>query len=391
MAAHALLSPSGASRWIACPRSARLEQQFPDRAGQAAAEGTLAHELAELMIGFKLGRVKKPAYTKSLKAIQSNELYSVEMLNYMDEYSAYVIEEFHNVQAHTPDADIFLETRLDMTDYVPEGFGTGDVCIVADHVLNFIDLKYGKGVPVDATENKQMMLYALGLIKEYAHLYDAHTVRMTIYQPRLDSISTWKITVEDLLDWAETVLKPAAKLAFEGKGEFSPGKHCQFCKAKAVCRANADWNMEAAKKEFTNPDLLTEEEVAEVLERSASLKKWLTSVEDYALMKAIHEGTQWPGLKLVEGRSNRRYIDENAVVIRLCEAGVDKDKIYKPQSLVGITELQKNIGKPLFTQIIEPLLEKPPGAPTLVSEEDPRPVYSDPKSAASDFADDFTD
>lgn len=391
MAAHALLSPSGASRWIACPRSARLEQQFPDRAGQAAAEGTLAHELAELMIGFKLGHVKKPAYTKALKTIQSNELYSVEMLNYMDEYSSYVLEEFHNVQAHTPDADIFLETRLDMTDYVPEGFGTGDVCIVADHVLNFIDLKYGKGVPVDATENKQMMLYALGLIKEYAHLYDAHTVRMTIYQPRLDSISTWEITVEDLLDWAETVLKPAAQLAFEGKGEFSPGKHCQFCKAKAVCRANAEWNLEAAKKEFTNPDLLTEEEVAEVLERSASLKKWLTSVEDYALMKAIHEGTQWPGLKLVEGRSNRRYIDENAVVVRLCEAGVDKDKIYKPQSLVGITELQKNIGKPLFTQIIEPLLEKPPGAPTLVSEEDPRPVYSDPKSAASDFADDFTD
>lgn len=391
MAAHALLSPSGASRWIACPRSARLEQQFPDRAGQAAAEGTLAHELAELMIGFKLGRVKKPAYTKALKTIQSNELYSVEMLNYMDEYSAYVLEEFHNVQAHTPDADIFLETRLDMTDYVPEGFGTGDVCIVADHVLNFIDLKYGKGVPVDATENKQMMLYALGLIKEYAHLYDAHTVRMTIYQPRLDSISTWQIAVEDLLDWAETVLKPAAQLAFEGKGEFSPGKHCQFCKAKAVCRANSEWNLEAAKKEFTNPDLLTEEEVAEVLERSASLKKWLTNVEDYALMKAIHDGTQWPGLKLVEGRSNRRYIDENAVVVRLCEAGVDKDKIYKPQSLVGITELQKNIGKPLFTQIIEPLLEKPPGAPTLVSEEDPRPVYSDPKSAASDFADDFTD
>lgn len=391
MAAHALLSPSGASRWIACPRSARLEQSFPDRAGQAAAEGTLAHELAELMIGFKLGRVKKPAYTKALKVIQSNELYSVEMLNYMDEYSAYVLEEFHNVQAHTPDADIFLETRLDMTDYVPEGFGTGDVCIVADHVLNFIDLKYGKGVPVDATENKQMMLYALGLIKEYAHLYDAHTVRMTIYQPRLDSISTWEIAVDDLLDWAETVLKPAAKLAFEGKGEFSPGKHCQFCKAKAVCRANADWNLEAAKNEFTNPDLLSEAEVAEVLERSASLKKWLTSVEDYALMKAIHDGTQWPGLKLVEGRSNRRYIDENAVVVRLCEAGVDKDKIYKPQSLVGITELQKNIGKTLFTQIIEPLLEKPPGAPTLVSEEDPRPVYSDPKSAASDFADDFTD
>ena len=391
MAAHALLSPSGASRWIACPRSARLEQSFPDRAGVAAAEGTLAHELAELMIGFKLGRVKKPAYNKALKTIQTNELYSTEMLNYMDEYSSFVLEEFHNVQAHTPDAEIFLETRLDMTDYVPEGFGTGDVCIVADHVLTFIDLKYGKGVPVDATENKQMMLYALGLIKEYAHLYDAHTIRMTIYQPRLDSISTWSISVVELLDWAEIVLKPAAQLAFEGKGEFNPGKHCQFCKAKAVCRANAEWNLEAAKKEFTNPDLLSESEVAEILARSSSLKKWLTSVEDYALMKAIHDGTEWPGLKLVEGRSNRRYIDENAVVVKLCEAGVDKDKIYKPQSLVGITELQKNIGKPLFSQIIEPLLEKPPGAPTLVSQEDPRPVYSDPKSAASDFAEDFTD
>jgi hypothetical protein len=391
MSAHALLSPSGASRWLACPRSARLEQQFPDRAGQAAAEGTLAHELGELMIGFKLGRIKKPAYQKHLKTIQANELYDTAMYNFMEEYSAFVLEEFHNVQAHTPDADIFLETKLDMTDYVPEGFGTGDVCIVADHVLTFIDLKYGKGVPVDATENKQMMLYALGLIKEYAHLYDAHTIRMTIYQPRLDSISTWEIGVNELIIWAETVLKPTAKLAFEGKGEFTPGKHCQFCKAKAVCRANAEWNLDAAKNEFTNPDLLTKEEVAAVLDRSSSLKKWLTSVEDYALMEAIHNDVQWPGLKLVEGRSNRRYVDENAVVLRLCEAGVDEDKIYKPKSLVGITELQKNIGKPLFTQVIEPLLEKPPGAPTLVNEADPRPVYADPKSAASDFADDFTD
>jgi hypothetical protein len=389
MADHAILSPSGASRWLSCTPSARLEQSFPDRAGTAAAEGTLAHELAELTIGYKLGRVKKPAYIKALKEIQTNPLYDTGMLGYIEDYACFVLEQFDLAKEHTKDAEIFLETRLDMTDYVPEGFGTGDVCIVADNVMEFIDLKYGKGVPVSATENKQMMLYALGLLKEYNHLYDAHTIRMTIVQPRLDDISSWEIGVTELLDWAETVLKPKAKLAFDGQGEYEAGEHCRFCRAKAVCRANAEYHLAAAAKEFTNPDLLTDQEVSDVLDRSAGLKKWLTSVEDYALLLAIHNDKQWPNLKLVEGRSNRRYTNEVTVADNLEKAGIPEDKLYKKRALFGITDLQRNIGKPLFESVVTPLLEKPPGAPTLVSAADPRPVYADPKSAASDFAEEI--
>lgn len=391
MAAHALLSPSGASRWLSCTPSARLEASVPDRAGQAAQEGTLAHELAEITIGFKLGRIKKPAYTKALKVIQANALYAPDMLVYIEEYASYVVAQFDLAKQHTKDADIFLETRLDMTDYVPEGFGTGDVSIVADNYLDFIDLKYGKGIPVTAVKNKQMMLYALGLIKEYGYIFGAEIVRMTIYQPRLDSISVWEIGVKELLMWAEQYLKPRAILAYKGEGDFVPGEHCGFCRVKATCRANSEYNLVAAKNEFKMPELLTADEVSEVISRSASLKKWLSSVEDYALMRTIHDGAVWPGFKLVEGRSNRRYIDETRVISVLETNGFSEDIIYKKRSIQGITELQRNIGKALFIELIDPLLAKPPGAPTLVSEEDPRPVYADPKSAESDFADDYTE
>lgn len=391
MAAHALLSPSGASRWLSCTPSARLEASVPDRAGQAAQEGTLAHELAELTINYKLGRIKKPAYLKALKVIQANSLYATDMLQYIEEYACYVIEQFHLAKQHTKDAEIFLETRLDMTHYVPEGFGTGDVCLVADNYLDFIDLKYGKGVPVSAVENKQMMLYALGLIKEYGYIYGAEIVRMTIYQPRLDIISVWEIEVGELLTWAEDYLKPRALLAYKGEGDFVAGDHCGFCRVKATCRANAEYNLAAAKNEFKVPDLLTPEEVAEVIIRSASLKKWLTSVEDYALMRTIHDGAVWPGFKLVEGRSNRKYIDENSVISLLENKGFAQDIIYKKRAIQGITELQKSIGKLKFSELIEPLLVKPPGAPALVSEDDPRPIYADPKSAESDFAEDYTE
>ncbi len=390
MAAHALLSPSGASRWMACTPSARLEQSVPDRAGQAAAEGTLAHRLAEVMLQFRLGLIRKTAYNKEVKLIKENELYNEEMWNYMEEYAHYVLTQYDLAKQRTKDAKIFLETKLDMSDYVPEGFGTGDVCIVPDDIWDFIDLKYGKGVPVSAVENKQMMLYALGLLKEFDVLYRVHTIRMTIYQPRLDSISTWEISVEDLLDWAENVVKPKARLAFEGKGDFNPGPHCQFCRVNATCRANHDYHMEIVKHDFADPELLTDDEISEVLGKVASVVKWAEKVKDYALMQAIHNGKQWPNYKLVEGKSSRKYTDENAVADKLIAMGIPEDKIFKPKSIVGITELTKNVGKKIFTEVVDPLCVKPPGAPTLAPETDPRPVYS-AEATPHDFFDDFVD
>ena len=389
--AHALLSPSSASQWLACPPSARLQQSFPDRAGEAAAEGTLAHSLGETIIGYKVGHIKKPVFRSKLKEIQKSQLYNEAMMSYMEDYASFVIEQYELAKQITKDALIALETRLDMSDYVPEGFGTGDVNIVADHVLGFIDLKYGKGVKVDARENKQMMLYALGALKAFSHLYDIQEISMTIYQPRMDNISTWSISVKELLQWAEEHLRPKAELAFAGKGEYAAGRHCQFCRAKAVCRANAEYQLEGARNEFTDPVLLSDEEVSEVLKKSADLKKWLTSVEDYALMEAIHNERQWPGMKLVEGRSNRKYINTELVSERLLKAGFSEEIIFKPKEIRGITDLEKAVGKKMFAETVSDLLDKPPGAPTLALEEDPRPVYSDPKSAKSDFASDFAD
>ena len=382
---HALLSPSGASRWLSCTPSARLEQTFPDRAGEAAAEGTLAHSLAELLLQHKLGLVIKKTYSRSLQEIMNDKRFSEEMLEFMEVYTDYVIEQYEAAKTQTKDAMIFLETRLDMTDYVPEGFGTGDVCIVADHTLDFIDLKYGKGVPVDAVENKQMMLYALGALKEYSHLYEIHKVRMTIYQPRLDSISTWEIQVNDLIVWAETDLRPKAALAYAGEGEFNPGKACQFCKAKAICRANAEYQLELAKHDFKVPELLSPEEVANILKRKKQFVSWLTSVSDYALLEAVHNGVEWPGFKLVEGRSNRKYTDEAEVAKTLKEAGFDDEVIYKKE-LLGITAMEKAIGKKPFTLHLSELTIKPKGSPTLVDGTDPRPKFEKDNTANDDFA-----
>lgn len=397
--AHALLSPSGASRWLVCTRSARLEQQFQDRSGQAAAEGTLAHDMSHLtMIPYKLGRIRKTEYNKAMKAYPKDSIFQklpdtahTEMVGHMENYSDYVLEQFSAAKLHTKDAEIFLETKLDMTDYVPEGFGTGDVFIIADRILDFIDLKYGKGVPVDATDNKQMKLYALGAIKAFSHLYDFHTIRMTIYQPRIDNISVWSITVEELLVWAEEELKPKARMAFDGTGEFVPGSACTFCKAKANCRANSEYQLEVAKFDFALPEVLTEEEIAEVLSKGKELAKWVTAVQKFALLEAVHNGKSFPGYKLVEGRSTRQFTDEIAVAEKLVEIGWKDDEIYK-RKLLGITALEGKLTKKGFAEKLGDYVVKPTGSPTLVSEADGRPAIEVTSiDASADFGEDFED
>lgn len=388
---HALLSPSGASRWLECTPSARLEADVPDRAGDAASEGTLAHKLAEVMIARELKLISEVKYKESIKAIEKNKFYSDLMWEYCEEYKAYVVQVFGEALKITSDAKIHLEEFIDLTMYVPEGFGTGDVVIVADHTVYFIDLKYGKGVMVEATNNKQLMLYALGIYEKYAVLYDIQELNLTIYQPRIDNFSTWVIKAETLIAWAENELKPKAKLAWEGKGEFNPGKHCQFCKVKANCKANADYQMQLAVYAFEEPKLLSPEDVSDILSKAAAFKNWIKAVEYYALYEAVQGNAEWPGFKIVEGRSNRIITDPDAVAGILKKKHFSIDSYMTQPKLMSIGALEKNIGKKELTGLVGSFILKPPGKPALVPVDDKRPEYDREKAAAAAFDDEETD
>lgn len=385
---HALLSPSGASRWLVCTPSARLEEQFPDNAGEAAQEGTLAHELSEELTRFKMNWITKKDYQKSLKRIQKDILYKPEMLGHAEDYAVHVIEKFVEAQTHTKDAVMFLEQKLDVTQYVPEGYGTVDNVIIADSVMEITDLKYGKGVPVSSENNRQMMLYALGALSEYSIGYDIDRIRMTIFQPRIDNTSTWEISVTDLVKWAQDELAPKAKQAFEGQGDFIPGNHCLFCRARAVCKANADHQLEVARYEFKDENLLNDDEIADILSRASSFQKWLKAVAHYALSQAVNKDKHWPGFKLVEGKSNRKYSDTDKVAETLKAAGFKEEVIFKKE-LYGITAMTGLITKKTFEALLTPLLVKPPGKPALVSLDDKRPALDSHEAAKLDFADDL--
>lgn len=375
---HAVLSPSAAGRWLACTPSARLEERFPDNAGDYAKEGTLAHAFGET---FLLGLLLGTSVTERLEKLRREEFYSIELEDYADDYAAYVWEEFCRIREETPDAVLRIEEKIDLTEYVPEGFGTGDAVIIADGTLTVIDLKYGKGVKVSAVNNKQMMLYALGTLGRYELLYGVDKVRMAIYQPRLGNVSEWEIEVPVLKDWAKNYLAPRAAMAFKGEGDFVPGDHCRFCRAKALCKALAEKNIEAAKHDFDEVGLMTDEEVASVLAEAEGIKTWITSVEDYAL-KAALEGKTFPGFKLVEGRSVRKYADEGKVAETLLGYGYKEDQIYKPKELKTITAMEKTLTKKTFNELLGGLIVKPAGKPTLVPETDSRPEWS---SAEADF------
>lgn len=374
--AHAVLSPSAASRWLTCTPSARLELQFPDKAGDYAKEGTLAHEFGELFLRQKLGTDVAGLLAKA----RENEFYTPDMETHAEEYAALVWEKYEIARKTTPDAILLVEEHIDLTAYVPEGFGTGDAVIIADDLLEIIDLKYGKGVAVSAKRNKQMMLYALGALLKYSIMYGVNRVRMTIYQPRIGNVSEWEITAADLLEWAETELKQRAKMAFEGIGEQVPGDHCRFCRAKAVCKALAEQNLSVAKEEFMQVGLLTPEQVAEILPKLDGLVNWANAVEEYALDQAL-QGVKFPGFKVVEGRSIRKYADDKKVAERL-EANGYGDIIYKPKELKTITTLEKALTKKGFEALVGDLIVKPAGKPTLVPESDKRPEWS---SAEEDF------
>ena len=370
MAKHAFLSASASHRWLACPPSAKLCAKVPDESSTYALEGTDCHELCAYLVEKALGRdVQDP--TEDLT------FYNGEMQNCAEEYCEYVLQQLEEARQYCPDPRVFIEQRLDFSRWVENGFGTGDCVIVADHLLQIIDYKHGIGVLVNADHNSQMMCYALGALEAFGDLYDIDQVTMTIFQPRRDNISTWTISKADLLQWADTVLAPTAKLAYEGKGEFKAGAHCQFCKVKATCRKRAEYNLELAKYDFAMPDTLDDLEIASILGKVDQLISWGNDIKAYALKKA-QAGTEFRGWKVVEGRSNRKYTDEAAVVAAVQNAGYDP---YE-QKLLGITAMSTLLGKKQFDELLGGLVYKPPGKPALVPESDKRPAVN---TAADDF------
>ncbi|WP_095175915.1 MULTISPECIES: DUF2800 domain-containing protein [Blautia] len=373
MGRHALLSASSSKRWLNCTPSARLEEQFTGETGSVyAEEGTAAHALAE----HKIKRLLKRRSRRPVSDYDCDE-----MEECTDEYVSYSMEQIELAKQSCKDPVVLIEQHLDYSAYVPEGFGTGDLVIVADGTLAVIDLKYGKGVAVEAEWNPQMMLYGLGALELFDAIYDIDTVRMTIYQPRLESVSTWEISVSGLMEWVETELRPKAALAINGEGGFRCGSWCRFCKAKNTCRARAEEYLRLAQMEFQAPALLSDEEIAEVLKVADDLAKWAADVYAFATDEAITHGKQWTGFKLVEGRSNRKYTDEEEVAEAAKAAGYTD--IYK-STLVGITEMEKLMGKKKFAEVLGKLVYKPQGKITLVTESDKRQAV-ETASAEADF------
>lgn len=382
--AHALLSPSSASRWLSCTAAPKLESKFPDTSSAAAEEGTLAHALAELICRRNLNLITKAKYRSEFADIEKNLYYTKDMHRHCDDYAALVMERYTDALSRTEDAIIKLEHRLDLSAFVPEGFGTGDCIIIADGWIEVIDLKYGKGVEVSATENKQMMLYGLAALEEFSVLYDITNVRMSIHQPRMNNYSSYEIDALELLRWGWEVVRFKAQEAYEGKGSYQPGDHCKFCKAKASCRALADQNMQVLRHDFAESQTLTPDEISEVLGQMDAIRSWLTAVEEYALAQAI-DGKEWPGYKLVEGRSNRTITDADKAAEILIQQGVPTEAVWI-KKLNTITALEKEMGKAAFNEALSAYIAKPPGKPTLVPASDKRPAIGTAQAAINDFS-----
>lgn len=380
--AHALLSASGASRWMACTPSARLEENFEEKESVYAAEGTLAHEIAELKLKKHFTEpMAKSTFTRRLNKFKKHELYQDEMLRHTDTYLEYLQELALSMDSAPY---VAVEKRLDFSKVVPEGFGTVDCLMVGGDTLYITDFKYGKGVPVSAENNPQMKLYALGAYFEYSFLYPIKNVHLAIIQPRLDSISEWTLSADSLLEWAKDV-EERAKLAWEGKGDFVPGEHCKFCKAKAQCRARSEQYTALADFEAKKPELLTDEEVGAILEKAVGIESWVKSLKDYALSVALGGGNV-PGWKAVEGRGSRNFTDLDKAFEHLQSNNIDEAMLYERVPL-SVAKLEKALGKKDFRELLEEqgFVVKQPGKPTLAPSTDKRKAITNAVDPAEDF------
>lgn len=374
MAKHAVLSASSSERWINCPPSARLCEAYEDKGSDYAAEGTYAHTLCEY-------RLKQALGIPTEDPIENLSWYNEEMEECAAGYAAYVVELLETAKQTCSDPVVMIEQRVDFSRWVQEGFGTADCILIADGVLNIVDYKHGKGVEVSAEGNTQLSLYSLGALEIFDGIYDIDRVCVHIFQPRKSNVVSFMMDKADLYQWADTELTEKAQLAYEGQGSFSCGEWCRFCKAKAECRERAEANLALARYEFQSPALLDDEEIADILGKVDALTAWASDVKEYALQQAI-SGKEWIGWKLVEGRSNRKYTSEAAVATTVEGAGFDP---YE-RKVLGVTAMQKMLGKTRFEELLAPYIEKPQGKPTLVPESDKRPAMN---TAKNDFMEEF--
>ena len=371
-AKHAILSPSASHIWLRCTRAPRMCEDLPDQQTDYARQGTQAHSLCQYKLEKALGYdVRDPR--------DELDLLDEEMESCSDDYVQFVMQLLSEMRQTCSDPVILIEQRLDFSEWVPEGFGYGDCILVADGAMHVIDFKYGEGVLVDARDNSQMMCYALGAINLLDNLYDINSVSMTIFQPRRENVSTWTQDKFELFGWADSVLKPAANLAYKGEGTFCAGEHCRFCRARATCRARAEYNLELARYDFAMPDTLEDDEISAILSKIDSLTSWVADIREYALTQAL-SGKHFEGFKVVNGRSVRRYTSETDVAKAVTDAGFDP---YE-RSILGITAMTKLLGKRRFEEILGQFVIKAPGKPTLVPE-------SDKRMAASSAKDDFSE
>lgn len=377
---HAPVGASKAHQWMNCTPSIRAEEKYEEQPqSEAAAEGTLAHELAEdhlrkLLDGKKVTTPKK---------IKTDPLYRPAMEEHVATYCDVILETMTAMREDGGDPIIYLEQSLDLSKWIPEGFGTADCILVGNGILHVFDFKYGKGVPVAAEENPQLKLYGLGAVAEFECLYEINEVILHIIQPRLDSITEWSVSREVLEKWGEFIVKPLAEKAYKGEGEYNPGEdQCRWCRAKNRCRAYNEWVLDACQLRFTDlgeerdPDSLSDKEIAEILKMADEIKKWVSSVADYAKDQALNHGVTFPGWKLVEGPSRRKITDEQKVIDILRESGYTTEQVCK---LKGITDLEELAGKNALQNLIGDYIVKPQGNPVLAPEDDKRKPYNDLK------------
>ena len=368
MTAHALLSASGSKRWLTCTPSARLEATLPEQKKAAGSfdfsqEGTMAHSLAEIKLRHIFNQIDYEEYQREYDIIKNTPFYNDDFEANVDNYVLYV-----RSQVGEGDTPLF-EQRVDFSDWVPDGFGTADVVILSKHAIRVIDLKFGKGIPVSAVDNTQLRLYALGAYSKFKEEYpDLKEVSYTIHQPRLDSISSDGTTVTKLVDWANYFVKPKAKKAWSGSGEFLPGEWCQFCRAKAQCRARSDFNNQIAALEFREPALLNEQEFDLVLSNADQVKNYINDVQSFALNRAVNDNIIPTGYKLTTTKTHRKIGDQALAATVLMEKGFKEAEIFEPKSLKSIAQLEKLGQKGQVAAVLGGLILRPDGAPKLVKD-----------------------
>lgn len=370
--AHSMLGASSASRWIACPPSARLCDAIPDdRSSEFALQGEAAHEYSEHLLRCYLSGYDG-ADVASVQAFEEdNPYFDAEMGEEVGKYVDYVIRTYETEEMDMLTTYMAIETQLDYSDWAEEGFGTGDILIVNDERLHVIDLKYGKGVEVSAVDNSQLKMYALGAFKQFGIEYDFSEIVLHICQPRLNNFSTFTISTSELMEWAKEIVVPAAKLAFAGEGEFKTGDHCRWCKVKGNCVARAEENMAALDHDFQEPALIPDDEMGAILHVALKLKEWAADVEAH-VKKQIMQGKKVDGWKQVRGRSSRKFTDLQKVSDRLYEDFVREDVFLKEPELKSLTQIEKALGKKAFKELLGDLVDKPEGALTVVPESDER-------------------